>query len=252
VLDAPILYNPDFSVIAETEDWIVVDKPPHLLCHPSNPGNPPTLWDGMRDLLSFEIANGGQISIITRLDRDTSGLVLVAKHARAARSFSLKMQRGDIHKTYLALVWGWPEQDEWVCEAPLRRKGEYMESRVWVRQAAHPEGRACRTNFSVVKRWEKSTSNGDRFALVQCTPLTGRMHQLRAHLYESGYPIVGDKIYGPDEANYLEFIETGWTPALASRLLLDRHALHAHQLRCGSWEWESPLAKDMQSFITNE
>ncbi|MDQ3621438.1 MAG: RNA pseudouridine synthase, partial [Verrucomicrobiota bacterium] len=86
-----------------------------------------------------------------------------------------------------------------------------------------------------------------RFSLVRCFPQTGRMHQIRVHLAAAGFPIVGDKIYGPDEGCYLEFIRTGWTPELAARLLLPRHALHSAVLRlpaCGA-SWEAPLAQDL-------
>ncbi|MEO0445586.1 MAG: hypothetical protein AAF191_05860 [Verrucomicrobiota bacterium] len=66
------LFDPHFRVVEDAEGWIVVDKPPHLLCHPSKPGNPPTLWDGLQGLLAYEIANGARLSIITRLDRETT------------------------------------------------------------------------------------------------------------------------------------------------------------------------------------
>src|SRR5690242_14369264 len=79
--------GPEFAVVDEGEDWLVVDKPALLLVHPTKPNGAVTLWDGLRDLLSFEIANGGQVSIVNRLDRETSGLVLVAKNAATARQF---------------------------------------------------------------------------------------------------------------------------------------------------------------------
>lgn len=241
-----ILFNPAFRVIDETPAWIVVDKPAHLLCHPTNPGNPPTLWDGLRGLLAYEIVNGARLSVITRLDRDTSGLVLVAKHPKSARVLSLAIQRGHIDKEYLALVWGWPAQDEWEVDAPILRRGEVEESRIWVKQMVHPGGRACRTGFRVERRWERAEG---RFALVRCVPRSGRMHQIRVHLAHSGWPIVGDKIYGRDENCYLEFIETGWSDALRDRLLLDRHALHAWRLRWRGREWEAPLAPDLRVFL---
>jgi 23S rRNA pseudouridine1911/1915/1917 synthase len=76
------------------------------------------------------------------------------------------------------------------------------------------------------------------------------MHQIRVHLSHAGHPVVGDKIYGPDEQCYLEFIRTGWTPELASRLLLPRHALHSTALRLPDLglEWKSPLAEDLRTW----
>ena len=79
----------EFKIVDETEDYLVVDKPPFLLTHPTKPDAQPTLWNELRELLVFEIANGGQVSIVNRLDRETSGLVLVAKTAAGARRFGL-------------------------------------------------------------------------------------------------------------------------------------------------------------------
>src|SRR5436190_7815074 len=82
----------DFRIVDETDDYLVVDKPPFLLVHPSKPDGQPTLWAALRELLAFELVNGGQVSILNRLDRETSGLVLIAKNAVAARRFGLAMQ----------------------------------------------------------------------------------------------------------------------------------------------------------------
>src|SRR4030095_10419224 len=85
-----------FTLIDETDDYVVLDKPPFLLVHPTKPGGAPTLWKQLRELLAFEIANGGQVSIVNRLDRETRGLVLVAKTSIAARDFGLVMQRHSV------------------------------------------------------------------------------------------------------------------------------------------------------------
>src|SRR3982751_661755 len=97
---------PRFKIIDESDDYIVVDKPAFLLTHPSKPDQRVTLWKQLRELLAFEIANGGQVSIVNRLDRETSGIVLVAKTAAAARRFGLLMEQRRFHKEYLAIVWG--------------------------------------------------------------------------------------------------------------------------------------------------
>ena len=108
----------DFKIIDETGDYLVVDKPPFLLTHPTKPDNRPTLWKQLRELLAFEIANGGQVSIVNRLDRETSGLVLVAKTAATARKFGLLMQQQRFQKEYRAIVWGWPEWESTMVDAP--------------------------------------------------------------------------------------------------------------------------------------
>jgi len=243
-----VLHNLNFSVIAEDDDYLTIDKPSHLLVHPTTPNHPSTLWDELRGLLAFELANGGQISIITRLDRETSGIVLIAKHREAASRAGLAMQNSEFEKTYQAIVHGWPTDDAWTVDSPLRRKGEFAESPIWVKQATHPDGKDSCTEFRVRRRFDHA---GVRYALVECRPLHGRMHQIRVHLADSGHPIVGDKIYGADETCYLDFIETGWTADLTRRLLIDRHALHATELR---WPkhghiWKSPLPPVLSDFI---
>ena len=234
----------------ESPDWIVVDKPPFLEVHPSKPNGRRTLWDELRDLLSYELVNGGQVSIINRLDRETSGLTLVAKHREAAREFGLQMMARRVEKEYLALVWGWPTADAFEVEAPLLRQGAQQPARIYLKQMVHPAGALARTRFRVEKRFTQTTTNGDLFALVRAFPETGRMHQIRVHLSHAGHPVVGDKLYGPDELCYLEFIATGWTPALAARLLLPRHALHSAALRLpdAGLAWQSPLAPDLAAW----
>jgi 23S rRNA pseudouridine1911/1915/1917 synthase len=193
------LYTPDFTVIDENEDFLVIDKPPHLMVHPSVPGNPPTLLDGLEALCAYELACGGHLSLVNRLDRETSGIVLVAKHKAAARTLGMAMERREFRKSYLAVVWGWPEEDSFLIDGSLLRKGEVEPSPIWVKQIVHPEGKESQTRFEVVRRFERETTNGSRFSLVRCHPRTGRMHQIRVHAAHAGHAIVGDKLYGPDE-----------------------------------------------------
>lgn len=239
----------DFTIIDETDDYVVVDKPPFLLIHPTKPDGTPTLWKALRELLAFELANGGQISIVNRLDRETSGLVLVAKTAPAARQFGLLMQRQSFAKEYLAIVWGWPEWEAQMVNAPLDRQGKHASSAIWLKQSISAEGSPAQTEFHVLCRFRKNTTAGDQFALLRAIPATGRTHQIRVHLASIGHPLVGDKLYGPDERLYLRFIETGWTPELQRQLLLPRHALHASRLSlAGGLSWESKLPPDLAAF----
>ena len=90
--------SPYIHIVAESDDWIVVDKPPHLEVHPSKPRGSVTLWDELRELLAFEIINGGQVSIINRLDRETSGVTLIAKHHEAARTLHREMEGRAVEK----------------------------------------------------------------------------------------------------------------------------------------------------------
>jgi 23S rRNA pseudouridine1911/1915/1917 synthase len=259
---------PGFKIVDESDDYIVVDKPAFLLIHPTKPDQRTTLWKQLRELLAFEIANGGQVSIVNRLDRETSGLVLVAKHSAAARQFGLLMQQQRVHKEYRAIVSGWPEWKTKIVNAAILRQGTVQRSAIWLKQMIHPDGASAITEFQVEKRFVGGggasgalpPSPSDRslralppekFALVRAIPKTGRTHQIRVHLASLGYPIVGDKIYGPDEKFYLEFIETGWTPKLERELLLPRHALHSAKLAiANALEWTADLPRDLAQFCS--
>jgi 23S rRNA pseudouridine1911/1915/1917 synthase len=204
----------------------------------------------LRELLAFEIASGGQVSIVNRLDRETSGLVLVAKTAAAAREFGLLMQRHSLRKEYLAIVWGWPEWEHKLVDAPLDRQSKRQPSPIWLKQRIHPAGVPAQTEFFLERRFRKPTPSGDQFSVVRAIPRTGRTHQIRVHLASIGHPVVGDKIYGPDEQLYLRFIETGWTHELEQKLLLPRHALHSAKLAIeDDCEWTSALPSDLAEFV---
>jgi 23S rRNA pseudouridine1911/1915/1917 synthase len=236
----------------------------------------------LRDLLAFDIASGGQVSIVNRLDRETSGLVLVAKTAAAARDFGLMMQRHRFRKEYCAIVWGWPEWKHKIVDAPLDRQSKHQHSAIWLKQMIHPAGAPAQTEFLVERRFTKSPaidlcgfhgvsfdphlrplpSQGEevakrqarvgeqKFALIRAIPRTGRTHQIRVHLASTGHAIVGDKIYGPDEQLYLRFIETGWTHELEQKLVLPRHALHSAKLAIeDEREWTSGLPSDLANFV---
>ncbi len=231
---------------------MAVDKPAHLRIHPSKPSDWHTAWNQLRNILAYEVANGGQVSLINRLDRETSGVVLVAKNASAARRFCRAMENREFHKEYFAIVWGWPREDVYEIEAPLARQGDHMTSRVWLKQAVHRAGVPAFTTVTVERRFMRSSPNGSQFSLVKAQPLTGRMHQIRVHLSHIGHPVVGDKIYGPSDENYLQFIKTGWTEQLRRTLLLPRHALHSTRLSLlgeKPLSWESPLPADLAAWL---
>lgn len=200
------------------------------------------------------------------------------------------MQHQRVKKEYLAIVWGWPEWERYFVDAPLDRKAKHQKSVIWLKQMIHPDGAPAQTEFRVERRSAKrsvgpssavsrpplcappsrhpgpedgnesrkrihennSARAEEKFSLIRAIPVTGRTHQIRVHLASVGHPIVGDKIYGPDEQLYLRFIETGWTRALEQRLLLPRHALHSAKLAIeGEREWTSPLPADLRNFLNN-
>lgn len=239
----------EFRVIDECEDYIVIDKPAPLIVHPSNGRVEPTLLCGLESLLAFEMANGHKPAIITRLDRETSGLVLVAKHTDAARELAMNLQNRKAEKEYLAIVQGHPAWDETTLDAPIIRQGLVRESAIWLKRTVHDDGRESLTHFRCLRRWENARGC---FSEISCLPVTGRTHQIRVHLAHLGHPIVGDKIYGAEENSFLEFIEHGWTEELRARMMLPRQALHALRLRL-PWrkemrEWSCPPSRDMTAF----
>jgi 23S rRNA pseudouridine1911/1915/1917 synthase len=239
-------------IVYEDQRFLVIDKPANLLVHPTGPGRPETLWDELKRLLAYEIVNGARISFINRLDRETSGLILVAKTTDTARQLGLMMAQHLIHKTYTAIVFGWPAEQTFAVNQPLLRQGIVRSSRIWLKQAVHPDGASALTFFRVLNCF---TIRGRPFALIEAEPKTGRTHQIRVHLAHVGHPLVGDKIYGPDENCYLEFIASNWTPLLEATLLLPRQALHASALNFEfagtSFSFDAVLPPDLQGFLAS-
>ena len=215
------------AILAQRAGWLAVSKPAGLLVHPTRPSPIVTLQGLLTHWLASEMAAGGQVSLSHRLDRETSGVLLVATTAAAARHFSGQLERGEMEKEYRAIVFGWPDWEAREMDAPILREGSRKPFRIWLKQAVHPGGAPARTEFTVVRRFGR---DGARFSILSVRTRTGRMHQIRVHAAALGHPLVGDKIYGPDETCYLRFIESGWTPELERELLLPRHALHAHRL----------------------
>lgn len=229
------------ALVAEHADFLVVNKPAGQLVHPTRPGGPRTLLDEVRDALP-----GERPALVNRLDRETSGLVLVARHAEAASELGRMMQGRQIEKTYLALVWGECRQERGTIEAPLDRLGRHGPARIYIKQGVVAGGYPARTDYAIERRLPGHT-------LLRARPTTGRLHQIRVHLASIGHPVVGDKIYGPDEGLYLKFIEEGWTPELEKALRLPRHALHASGLAL-QWHGKSMIAEtrlpqDIASFM---
>lgn len=234
----------DFSIEAINDDWMVVGKPAPLIVHPTNGREEITLLGELKKRWPQD-----EFHFINRLDRETSGCVLVAKSKKAARIFGKLMMRRQIHKKYLAIVHGWPTWDEILVDRPLLRMGEIKESPIWVRQMVHDSGKASVTQFELKRQFRRE---GQQFAMVEAQPQTGRTHQIRVHLESLGHVIVGDKIYARNGEDYLEFIESGWNEELQKRSLLSRHALHSSMI---SFQWEGkafevccPLPGDLEEF----
>jgi 23S rRNA pseudouridine1911/1915/1917 synthase len=218
--------SPEPVILACHADFLVVDKPSNLISHPTKPDGKPTLLGRLQEQFPGEF-----VALVNRLDRETSGTVLVARSPEAAsRLGTLTMQRL-VHKYYLALVSGRVAAEHGVIDAPIGRLGLSPENPIWLRQGVlapdDAQGRksaAARTEF-----WRLAA--GDGMSLLRLQAHTGRLHQLRVHLAHLGHPVIGDKIYGPDPNLYLKFIAEGWTEEHQRALGISRHALHAHEMR---------------------
>lgn len=227
-------------ILYEDERLLVVNKPGDVVCHPSKAGPWSSLVGALR-----EYAQLPTVHLVFRLDRETSGVVVLAKDPRMASKLQVAMQERKIGKVYFAVLVG-GLRDPLSVRQPL---GDDVNSPVFIKSGvvAAGEGQTAITHFTPLAR-----SPGDEFTLVRVTTETGRKHQIRAHAQWLGHSIVGDKIYGPDARCYLDFIDHGWSEELAAKLLLPRQALHCAgvDLRAAglAHAFSAPLTPDLLEF----
>ena len=213
---APLVDLDSFTdwIIQEDDDLLVVNKPGWLVCHPSKNGPLSSLVGVVREYTGID-----KLHLVARLDRETSGLVIFAKRASVARKFQMAIQARKVDKTYLVILEG--EIDIPICvDQPIaRRRGGpvFVKSEVSFDRTAQ----TAVTHFTplIQKRG---------YTLCQVIPETGRKHQIRVHAEWLKRRVVGDKIYGPDETLYIDFIEQGWTARLEAALPMKRQALHCY------------------------
>jgi 23S rRNA pseudouridine1911/1915/1917 synthase len=234
----------DFGVIHDDGMLLVVDKPAGLPVHPTARYYAHTFTTIARQRFPAY-----KIDPAHRLDRETSGLLACGTATEWTRKLKKSFADGRVEKAYLALTAGWPAEDRFSVDVPLALT---LQSAVRVRMHVHVEGQASRTDFEVLGR--RTAADGSRIALVACTPHTGRQHQIRAHLFHAGTPIVGDKIYGPDELIFDRFTRKAMTPEDHAALRIPRQALHAwklalpHPATGERIALECPLERDLAAF----
>ncbi|CAI8265039.1 MAG: Ribosomal large subunit pseudouridine synthase D [Opitutia bacterium UBA7350] len=240
--DAPLI-DPDALlgwILQEDEDLLVVNKPGWLVCHPSKNGPWSSLVGAVREYLQLD-----KLHLVARLDRETSGLVIFARRRAVARQYQMAIQDRRVLKSYYAILEGELKEKVIVDKAIGRRKSGgpvYIKNEVRL----HGGGQDALTEFEPV-------ACGGGYTLTRVKPHTGRKHQIRVHAEYIGHRVIGDKLYGPDEHLYLEFIEHGFTEQLANALPLARQALHCYeyifQFPEGEQRYIAPLTQDLQDFV---
>lgn len=221
--------DPDVHVVVvhADEDVIVVDKPPGLVVHPGSGNRTGTLVNGLVALFPEIVGIGedDRPGIVHRIDKGTSGLLVVARSMRAYDSLTEQLASHDVEREYRALVWGHPSSPHGVVDAAIGRSG-----RDPTRMAVSNRGRHARTRYEVLR-----TVDDPATAEVRCELETGRTHQIRVHMAAIGHPVVGDDRYGGDR----------------SGVEIDRPFLHAARLgfsHPGTGEhvsFDSPLPPDL-------
>ncbi|GJD96225.1 RluA family pseudouridine synthase [Methylobacterium iners] len=236
----------------EDDDLIVIDKPAGLVVHPAPGHEAGTLVNGLIAHCGASLSGIGGVrrpGIVHRLDKDTSGLLVVAKNDRAHQGLTAQFadhgRTGPLERAYLALTWGIPEPRAGTIDANLARSQRNWEKIAVVREG---EGRRAITHYRV----EASPDREGLVALVRCRLETGRTHQIRVHLAHRGHPLLGDAVYGG--AFKTKAARLG-EDARAALHALGRQALHATLLgfahpRTGeTLRFESPLPPDMVALV---
>jgi 23S rRNA pseudouridine955/2504/2580 synthase len=228
----------NYSIIYEDDYLLGINKPANLPVHPAGIFYHNTLLTLLQKRYPMKL------HLLHRLDRETSGVVILAKDPRIASDIHKNFN--SVEKKYLALVRGVPDNNEFMVDMPIDfdRSSELEHKRI-----AHEGARetACTSFISIL------SFNG--MSLLKAVPHTGRQHQIRVHLHHAGYPIVGDKLYGGNDGLFLEFINKGLSDELVHKLGFTRSALHSrsiifdHPALRKKICIKAPLAEDMRQFI---
>jgi 23S rRNA pseudouridine1911/1915/1917 synthase len=242
-LDRPAPVEPDvprtFEVLYEDADVLAIDKPAGLPIHPTA-----KFWRNTLTSVLRERYPGQHTEVAHRIDRETSGVLLVARSSSAASWLKRAFARRAVDKSYLALVKGQPP-DSGVIDRPMK----LLDSPSHLMMGVVADGLAAVTRFRVVRRF-------GAYALCDAHPETGRQHQIRVHLAAIGHAIVGDKLYGASERAFMRFCDEGMSDELLATFDgLPRHALHAHRV-CfphprtrAPVTIESPLPADLTAYM---
>ncbi len=225
---APQAEKIPLAIVHEDDDLIVIDKPKGLVVHPAAGNRTGTLVNALIAHCGASLSGIGGVrrpGIVHRLDKDTTGVMVVAKndhaHQSLAGQFADHGRSGPLERAYLAFVWGVPERPRGTIDKPLGRHPQARE-----RMTVRPDGRAAVTHYEVLERYS-GTDGTPAASLLLCRLMTGRTHQIRVHLASIGHPLLGDEAYGAGFRTKAALLPE---PARAALGGLGRQALHAHIL----------------------
>ncbi len=243
------------NVVYEDADLIVIDKPAGLVVHPAAGHGSGTLVNALIHHCGDSLSGVGGVKrpgIVHRLDKDTSGLIVVAKNDRThhglARQFADHGREGPLERAYLAIVWGAPARSRGIVEATLARSTRNREK---IAVVSDERGKYALTRYQCLESFP-SGAKEPLASLMRCELETGRTHQIRVHLSHIGHPLLGDATYGPGFKTKANRLDSRQQQALAT---LDRQALHAavlgfaHPVTGETLRFESPLPEDMMRLL---
>jgi 23S rRNA pseudouridine1911/1915/1917 synthase len=249
VAPEPVGENIALQIAYEDDDLIVIDKPSGLVVHPAAGHETGTLVNALIAHCGASLSGIGGVKrpgIVHRLDKDTSGLLVVAKNDAAHQSLSAQFadhgRTGEMRRGYLAFVWGVPNRQRGSIDAPIDRHPHARE-----KMAVREGGRRAVTHWQIVESFN-GVDGKPVASLLACELETGRTHQIRVHLSHIGHPLMGDMVYGPHFKTKASHLGPESQAALQA---LGRQALHAYLLalehpRTGAiLEWNSDLPGDL-------
>lgn len=222
------------TILYEDADLVVIDKPAGLVVHPAAGHADQTLVNALLFKVKDLSGIGGEIrpGIVHRLDKDTSGVMVIAKNDETHRTLAAAWNTEKVRKEYLAIVYGTPSELRGTVDAPIGR-----DPRDRKRMAVVPGGRAAITDYEVVERLRHAS-------LVRCSLRTGRTHQIRVHMKQLGHPIVGDPVYsGPQ---WRGIPDKKIQKAISE---FPRQALHAARITVGGRVWEATVPSDFAALL---
>jgi 23S rRNA pseudouridine955/2504/2580 synthase/23S rRNA pseudouridine1911/1915/1917 synthase len=251
--------NLNVTVVFEDADLLVINKPPNLPSHPGGRYFNHTLWAVLKTRFGLE-----QPTLINRLDRETSGLTVVAKTVEAAKRLHVEFRSRRVEKRYLALVEGvFPPRLEARgllvpdADSPVKKKLKFVATETAPLEQASQWAETVFQGLETVGGDSSKAWKSGPISLIEVRPHTGRLHQIRATLQSVGFPVVGDKLYGHDPAIFVRFCQDQLTDDDRERLRLDRQALHAanlciqHPRTHRNLELEAPLPTDMAALFAD-